>query len=468
MSNQIYNFAKRLFNYQSKSIDIKNNVPLTAFEQMIDSFTGVPSSSQKSESLNIFNLRQYTDGQLLALNYMFINELLKTVPLAYRLASYPVQVAFKNDPIITTIEPIQQEEIKQVVRLFKKSFDGQKSMYEVFKDACILARAYGGAIILIDNNEAIDKELSINDIINAKKISFTALDLWQVQRKADNFDPENLQNFYNPHEKYYFNNTLIHPSRVIKINNPEIEIPFYRKIFKGWNLSIFDSLRISLFQYLKINELLPELLQEMKISLYKIEMSGMTSQTTRNQLFQLLNAIDQMKSYKKAVILDKNAEFEQKQLQFSGMSEPIEQSRKTLCIDSGWTTNFILGEGASGFSSGQDYLESDERKLQVILNAYSPYVQQILRIPMLMILKQDVEFDVSFDSLRAPSPEQLQNTVNQTITNILNLKNAGLLTTEQALQELKENKCFKSNIQIDEIDFLEDNIDEGQEKNQIA
>lgn len=216
----------------------------------------------------------------------------------------------------------------------------------------------GGVIILVEDQDPAEP-LDLSQINDQSKVEFRAVDLWELfwnLQNTDGYDPS-LQtpdfDFYN----YY--GEKLHKSRVLRTMG--LEIPsFVRPRFRGWGASVIETLIRSINQYLKGTDLAFEVLDEFKLDVYKINGFLQALSTTEGEKLATarIRYANGRKNYQHATILDKDDDFEQRQLSFAGLGEVMEGIRLQVASDLRMPLTKIFGISAAGFSTGQEDLEN--------------------------------------------------------------------------------------------------------------
>lgn len=153
-------------------------------------------------------------------------------------------------------------------------------------------------------------------------------------------------------------------------------------MLNGWGLSIFEAIIPPLTQYLKSMGVTLELLDEAKIDIIKIFnlASLLMSPDGEAQVRKRLALVTQNKNYKSSIAMDKEDDYSQKQISFSGLPEMIVQIQYLVCAALKRPYSKIFGKGSSGFSSGDDDLEN-----------YNTIVDSEIRTPAKKLIKWAVE-----------------------------------------------------------------------------
>ena len=217
----------------------------------------------------------------------------------------------------------------------------------------------GGILILIDNQDPITP-LDMEAIGENTKIEFKAVDLWEVnfdqQDKAgsdgDSINDPTTSEFLNYYGKRF------HHSRFLKMKGKEAP-SFLRSRLRGWGLSEIEILIMAVNRYLKGINVSYEVMDEFKIDYYLLKGLASSNRDPNGKLAvqERIALMNMMKSYKRAVVMDSEDQFQQKTLSFAGLAEVEEGVRTQVQCATRIPRVKLFGNGAEGFSSGQDEIE---------------------------------------------------------------------------------------------------------------
>jgi hypothetical protein len=168
------------------------------------------------------------------------------------------------------------------------------------------------------------------------------------------------------------------------------------------------------------------------------------------------------KSFQKALVLDKEDDWEARTLSFTGVAETLEGIRSQLAADLRIPKAKLFGDSASGFSSGEDVLETYNGMIESTIRSKSK--KDILRILQLRcqqlfgFVPDDLTFE--FHPLRVLSDEQQQTVRTAKYNNLLAARQAGEITAKEFRDACNKENLLGFQLQTDD---LEDEDDAGQE-----
>jgi phage-related protein (TIGR01555 family) len=219
----------------------------------------------------------------------------------------PVQDAIRGGLEITSGE-LDNDDIKELQKYMENH-----NILDTVAEAETWKRLFGGAGIII-NLEVDPAQPFKNE--KTKKLEFYACDRWELASgtiSAEHF------NFYG---------TDIHTSRVIKLCGRKAP-SFIRPQLQGWGMSEVERMVRDLNAYLKNKNLIFELLDESKIDVYKIKgfNTSLITAAGTSKIQKRIELANQLKNYQNAVVMDKEDDYEQKSLAYSGLAEMIKEDR---------------------------------------------------------------------------------------------------------------------------------------------
>jgi len=378
---------------------------------------------------------------LLSLQPVLLNYSYKTYGFIQTAVDQPIDDAFRNGVGIdsATMEIEELEELKQSME--------DNGDFEEIKRALKWARLFGGGVLIANTEQNADSILSEKRLYN-RKLEFYASDRWEtICATPDKSSQES---------DYIYYGKTINNSRVYPVFGKYA--PYYvRMRLQGWGMSMLEQTLPPLVTYLKGINVMLELLDESKIDVLKI--NGLaTTLMQPNGTATIRKRVDTAaanKNYKSMITMDKEDEYEQKQLSFGGLPELSKEIRIMIASYLKLPVSKIFGVGSSGFSSGEDDLEN-----------YNAMVESEVRQQALGLLKWVIDLrcmqlfgrkaqdiTIKWNPLRVLSAEQEQNITDRKVDNAMKLLNGGILTKRQVAQKLvKEDVLVLDNQEIERIE----------------
>jgi hypothetical protein len=140
-----------------------------------------------------------------------------------------------------------------------------------------------------------------------------------------------------------------------------------------------------------------------------------------------------IKNYKNAVVMDKNDEYEQKTLAFSGLADLFEQFRINLAGALRIPVNKLFGQSATGFASGEDAMENYNALVESDIREPSgPLIDDIISLRCIQEFGYVPDFTVEFHPLRIVDPVQEEVIKASKQKRTLDLRQADQITGREA------------------------------------
>lgn len=326
-------------------------------------------------------------------------------------------------------------------------------------------RLFGGGGILILTDQDPSTPLKLSAIRPDSPLEFRGIDLWEMF-----YDLQNLAGFDDGiqqvnFEFYSYYGVKVHKSRILPMKG--LTAPsFIRPRLRGWGFSIVEALVRSINQYLKGTDLVFQVLDEFKIDVYKLKnlTTSLMTQEGTAKVRQRVQMANLEKNYQNAITMDKEDEYEQKELQFNGINETLQGIRLQIASDMRMPESKIFGIASTGFSSGEDDIENYNSMVesQVRQKVKHHIIKMIeLRCQKLFGYVPD-DISIDFKPLRVLSAEQEENVKTQKFNRLYQAITAGLLTEEEFRDGVNKDNLL--GIQLDtEISALNLMTDQDEE-----
>ena len=371
------------------------------------------------------------------------------------LVDLPVDDALRGGINISTNQ-LDEEQIKELKNCLKTHMDIKSSAQAVKWN-----RLYGGSAILIITDQDSQTPLDVEALADGEKLEFKAIDMWELfydklNIKDDNLEDEGLGISINNCETYNYYNKIVHKSRVIIMKG--LEAPsFIRPKLRGWGISIVEDLVRGLNQYLKANNLSFELLDELKIDVFKFEGFNATRAGPNGdqKIIERTAISNYQKNYQNALVMDSKDDFSQKELSLQFLPETMNQIRIQIAADFRIPITKLFGISSAGFNSGEDEIENYNGMIDSTIR--TPLEIELLKVIKLRCLNifgfipDDLE--IEFKPLRVLSGEQEENVKTQQFNRVLQARQAGEIDS----LEFKE-ACNRGKLLPIQLDTKKDNL----------
>ena len=318
-------------------------------------------------------------------------------------------------------------------------------------------RLYGGGAMIINTIGKANSPLNVNAINKYSMLEFYAADLWELNKtNSQRYAEKKPYVKTGIEDKFFVYGQEIDKTRLL-ITKGKRAPSLARMQLRGWGMSVIERSIRSINQYLKNQDLIFELLDEAKIDVFGIEglnQSLINPQTTDNVVKQL-QLTNRTKNYNHAIVKDNLDTYEQKQMNFTGLSEMLQQIRIQIAADLKMPLTKIFGLSASGFNSGEDDIENYNSMIESeIRGKYDHIIIQIVKLisqKLFGFIPEDV--NIKYPALRMLSAEQEENVKGAKLNNTLSLYDRGLITSNEVIEEVNMQEIFRNELKGDSKDF---------------
>ena len=424
--------------------------PATRMERMnslaeiaIPSFSGIQGDGAYGFEATLSTPEQFitsADYSTLTLNRPALNYGFKTYGLVRSLIRQPVDDAFKGGIDIDIPEIDDPDEMEKLLQLMEDEGD-----LEVAKSVFTWDRLFGGAGLIVVTDQ--DPSTPLDEAkLEGKLLRFLSADRWELilsglnvsssgyEQSLTELEQARQMYAYASEGRYNYYGVPLHDSRVVKVVGQEAP-SLIRPRLQGWGLSVLEQCLRSLQTYIKFQNLLYDLVDEAKIDIYRLQdfasqlLSAEGTSTTKLRI-ALQNAI---KNYQNAIVLDKEDEYEQKQITFSGLADIFVEFRINLCADLKIPYNKLFGQSATGFASGEDAMENYNAMIEVEVRSKSrKLVRRIIALRCLQLWGFVPKFTFNFKPLREMTATEEEQVAASKQNRVMQLRQADQISGQEA------------------------------------
>jgi phage-related protein (TIGR01555 family) len=261
------------------------------------------------------------------------------------------------------------------------------------------------------------------------------MDRWQLSaRNMDTIDPLLCYDIAGA-DQLYVNGIKTHASRTILGKGKQAPVYIRRQLF-GWGMSEAERMLRDLNNYIKTQDVLYEILDESKIDVYHIE--GLANKLATaggvNLVRNRIQAANIIKNYVNALVLDKNEEFEQKTLAFTGLSQVMAENRIGIASALRMPMTKLFGLSASGFSTGEEDTDNYNQMVESEIRAkMRPAIRECIKIACANIWGTVPEFRFTFPPLKTIKELEAEQIRASKIASYLSLHSSGLVASGKAI-----------------------------------
>jgi uncharacterized protein len=400
-----------------------------SLSSMVDAIGKGTGGSQLSSYSTLAWANNYS---LMTLNHMMLSYLYTGNGLFQTAIQVPVQDAISKGIIIKSGE-MDQDDIDLVYREFE-ALDLWTTILNYFT----WVRLYGGGAVII--NTAGDPSKPLRDSELLGDVEFYDVDRWQLTLQQNSLwglssladEPES--------ELYYLNGQPIHRSRVLKTSGKKAPARL-RPVLAGWGMSEGERMIRDLNMHVKTQEVLFEILDEAKTDIYRIAgfAQKLATQQGTDAITRRVQLANELKNYLSALVMDKDDEFDQKQMNFAGLAEVSNENRINIAASLRIPMVKLFGLSPSGFSTGDADLENYNQMVESEIRSKLNYpVRRMIEIIMLRLFNRVPEFTFEWPPLKPMTEKEMVDIETAKTANILAIYSQGLLQGSEAVEELEK------------------------------
>lgn len=355
----------------------------------------------------------------LTLNRILLSYAYMTHGIVQTMIDQPVEDAFRGG-LELTCDELNEDELDLLNRYLNLFILPQ------VKSVMKWAKLYGGAGLIINTDQDPTKQLNEDSISENSPLTFIVADRWELVLEFTG------QHSSNPCPYNYYGQP-IHRSRVLKVMGKEAP-SYIRQRLQGWGMSELERTIRALNSYVKNEDVIYDLLDEAKVDVWRMEgfNANVLKPAANGQLDQRLQISNRMKNYLRAVVMDKEDEYEQKQIAFSGLPEILNQNRIGAAAAVRMPMAKLFGLSAAGFNSGEDDIENYNALIESEVRAKATEVLiDILPLCCRQLFGAPFDVDFKYKPLRVLSEEQEENIKTAKANRYSNLYQQGMLTPQE-------------------------------------
>lgn len=391
---------------------------------------------------------------LLTYSWQSLSYLYKSNGFVQTAVNQIVDDAFRNNGLIIDTKTLDTSELEELKQALIENGD-----IDAIMDCIRWGELYGGGVLIANTEQ--DPTLPIDEEqLKGKKLTFLASDRWQTQANGES--PEICKSFVMTDTVSGHSGMVIDRTRVGIFTG--VKAPYFlRSLLNGWGLSIFEAVIPPLTQYLKAMNVTLELVDEAKIDVIKIMglVDTLASPDGSKLIQKRLQLVTDNKNYKSSIAMDTQDDYQQKQINFGGLPQMLEQIQYLVCSALKRPYSKIFGKGSSGFSSGEDDLEN-----------YNTIVDAEIRRPATKLIKWVVnlrswqlfgrgldDFQPQWKPLRIMTEKEQAEVNSRRLADYIALLEHQILTPQQVAEKLTEDRYIL--FSDDEIKDISDELQQA-------
>ena len=385
----------------------------------------------------------------------------------------------------SSLDPEKISKINSVIRKTKTK--------EKIKEGLRWARLYGGAagLILIDGDEDLSEPLDYDAIMLDDYKGLLIFDRWNgiypdIELEDDISDEEygypkyysillseansNLMLSYNKQDL-----VKVHHSRIVKFNGRDLPL-WERQAEMFWGESEIEIVFEELKKRDNTSANIASLIFLANIRVLKMndlgQLLGASTQKAQESLHKVLQAQNQLMSNMGIYVMDKDDDFGTEQYSFGGLNDIYESFMLDIAGACEMPVTKLFGREPAGFNSTGEsdltqYYDTLEEKQETYLQPIIDKLLPIIFMSTLGAIPEDLDWE--FNPCMNVNSKDLVDLAQSMASPIFEAFNAGLITKEIALKELKqqnEKTGMWSNITDEDIKNAKNEDNSGEYTNE--
>lgn len=385
----------------------------------------------------------------------------------------------------SSLDPEKISKINSVIRKTKTK--------EKIKEGLRWARLYGGAagLILIDGDEDLSEPLDYDAIMLDDYKGLLIFDRWNgvypdIELEDDISDEEygypkyysislseansNLMLSYNKQDL-----VKVHHSRIVRFNGRDLPL-WERQAEMFWGESEIEIVFEELKKRDNTSANIASLIFLANIRVLKMndlgQLLGASTQKAQENLYKVLQAQNQLMSNMGIYVMDKDDDFGTEQYSFGGLNDIYESFMLDIAGACEMPVTKLFGREPAGFNSTGEsdltqYYDTLEEKQETYLQPIIDKLLPIIFMSTLGAIPEDLDWE--FNPCMNANSKDLADLAQSMASPIFEAFNAGLITKEIALKELKqqnEKTGMWSNITDEDIKNAKNEDNSGEYTNE--
>lgn len=343
-------------------------------------------------------------------------------------------------------EDIDTENIREWLEFRLKELDFQKILSEAIRKSLI----YGGSFLYFSHSgeQDLSKPLILTKETSLNKIDFLkVIEPWQASPSNVDLHNPTSKDYMKPNAWYIQGNGSIDSSRIYPLvffDAPDLIKP------------MLNFLGISLIQYMQdkvksadsMRQSLADIFLRFRTNIIRTPSLLSMDKDTLRQRVELINmGINNFST----LLLTDNEIFEQSITPLSGLDRIYAQAQESIASSARIPINKIFGQTPTGLNNSGTY---DIANFYDTIKGYQetiikPLIEHTLKILLNERIEQGLQATFTFNPLEKLNDLELAQVKNTEADFYTKLINAGIITQEEALQELKAKGYLGKNITND-------------------
>lgn len=449
----------------------------------------------------INGLSKIVDSFHISLFPDLVEQLISSQSLMRHIASQKIYSSYQKEPTITINEnKISEEVLKDLQQQAKNKISqpfslkhplGYFTPFNAVIESLSLAERHGGSLLLMcyDGEQLEDYEKPFDEKIKISTDSKTKLIFYpislargnigniremfgdkftdKIKKLNDNFlkNPKDHYNtdFYSiasektiPIQFTLGNSFKVHTSRLIPVRSM-IKSYSAQQYTQGWDNSIFQGSLKAFINYYLCIDALPQMMDEKVLNTanFPVSLAELESEKKREQLNDAIMQMAENATNSSFVALTNGVEIQRHTLDLSDIPAIITMLVQTICANTETSFLDLTGQGASGFSNGNDVMRNAFDKTFKVHSKYDWVWETVLskwivNTAGIKNLQED-DVKISFNTKPTPNAEEQVKVDTQSLVLATQWYQGGAISNA----ELRE---IINKVNIQGIQLPEDNL----------
>lgn len=292
---------------------------------------------------------------------------------------------------------ISREETRKL-EIFIKDIN----LWSDVQQALFWKRLFGGSGIVILDGRDPSTPLDLESINQDTDLEFFVTDNWELSGSntyKGNMELKDVD--WLSDTPFLVRGHKVHKTRVITFIGKRFT-PLYRSIGRGWGMSELEPLVRTLNKSVKNENVIFELLDEAKMDIFNFYglNDAMQDENATAAITKRVAYASMVKNYLRAILLDSEDQYAQKQIHFTGLADLKVDSRVDMAADARITMNKLYGTSPAGFNSGDADREtySDKVEAEIRIPTESAMIK-LLRVIGRKVLGKTLDFEIEWKPL---------------------------------------------------------------------
>ena len=405
--------------------------------------SGIGNTAPIQDLAPLFYNNRYN---MITMQRQLLSELYVEHGVVQTMIDQPVEDAFRGDIALIT-KQLSDDDLRMLEKYLFQN-DVYLRVIEAYKWSRLFGG--GGVIVNVDGDDPATP-FDINAIKKGSHLEFYSADRWELSSTPYVLNPS-ITNPTGVMEGVNFNfyGDEVNPTRVITIKGKDA--PSLKRLqLQGWGMSEVERLVAPMNKIIKNQNVIYDLLDEAKIDVYALQDYQTSLVAGEDEAIKKRITLSNMlKSYLNALVMDKEDEYHQKQLSFSGLSEILQECRLDVAAALRMPVTKIFGMATAGMTSGDDDLEN--YNTMIIRDIRMPARKNLLKILGMCCRAvfgfEPDDLDIEFPSLRVLDQEKEELVKNSMYLRGKDLFVIGMMTRAEFYEYLYKNDILRQDLEV--------------------